>query len=98
MKKKYDFLDPFLLIDHRILFEKKSNFEDTFSAKIEVSGWMKTNMTAASYHSRILSPSLTFAVKWPNLDLKVSIEKGLQQEMSKNCQCLEHESFDTFII
>ena len=42
--------------------------------------------------------SLPFAVKWPNLDLKVSIEKDLQQEMSKNCLCLEHESFDTFII
>ena len=49
---------------------------------------MKTNMAAASYHLRILSPkygqmgnvkpltanrSLSFAVKWPNLDLKVSI-------------------------
>ena len=50
---------------------------------------MNTNIAAASYHSRILSPkygqtgnvkpltanrrSLSFAVKWPNLDLKVSI-------------------------
>ena len=50
---------------------------------------MKTNMAAAaSYHLRILSArygqtgnmkplttnrSLSFAVKWPNLDLKVSI-------------------------
>ena len=50
---------------------------------------MKTNMAAASYHPRIVSPkyrqtgnvkpltanrrSLSFAVKWPNLDLKVSI-------------------------
>ena len=49
---------------------------------------MKTNVAAASYHSRILSPkygqtgnvkpltanrSLSFAVKWPNLDLKDSI-------------------------
>ena len=76
---------------------------------------MKTNMTAASYHPRILSPmqiclnmgrrvtwncffSLPFAVKWPNLDVKVSIEKGLQQEMSENYQCLEHENFDKFII
>ena len=48
---------------------------------------MKTNMAAASYHPRILSPkygqtgnvkpltvnrSLLFAVKWPDLDLKVS--------------------------
>ena len=48
----------------------------------------ETNMAAASYHLRILSPkygqmgnvkpltanrSLSFAVKWPNLDLKVSI-------------------------
>ena len=50
---------------------------------------MKTNMAAASYHPRIVSPkygqtgnvkpltanrrSLSFAVKWPNLDLKVSV-------------------------
>ena len=50
---------------------------------------MNTNVAAASYHPRILSPkygqtgnvkpltanrrSLSFAVKWPNLDLKVSI-------------------------
>ena len=48
---------------------------------------MKTNMAAASYHPRILSPkywhtgnvkplianrSLPFTVKWPDLDLKVS--------------------------
>ena len=48
---------------------------------------MNTNMTAASYHPRISSPkygqtgnvklltanrSLSFAVKWPNPDLKVS--------------------------
>ena len=47
---------------------------------------MKTNMAAVSYHPWILSPkygqmsnvkpltanrSLSFAVKWPNLDLKV---------------------------
>ena len=50
---------------------------------------MNTNMAAASYHPRILSSkygqmgnvkplhanhSLSFAVKWPNLDLKVSIK------------------------
>ena len=72
-----------LLNDCRILFQKNVIFEDSFSAKIEVSGWMKTNMAAASYHPRILSPkygqtgkvkpltakrSLSFAVKWPNLD------------------------------
>ena len=49
---------------------------------------MKTNMTATSYHLRILSSkygqtgnmklltahrSLSFEVKWPNHDLKVSI-------------------------
>ena len=49
---------------------------------------MMTNMAAASYHPRILSPkygqmgnvklltanrSLSFPVKWPNLHLKVSI-------------------------
>ena len=44
-----------LLIDYRILL-KKQNFEDNFSAKIEVSGWMKTNVAAASYHPQILSP------------------------------------------
>ena len=41
--------------DCRILFKKKRNFEDNFSAKTEVSGWMKTNMSAASYHPRNLS-------------------------------------------
>ena len=62
---------------------KKRNFEDKFSAKIEASGWMTANMAAASYQPRILSVkygqtgnvksltanrSLSFAVKWPNLD------------------------------
>ena len=79
-------------MDYRILFPKR-NFEDNFSAKIELSelsGWMKTNMAAESYHTRILSPkygqtgkvkpltanhSLKFAVKWPNLHLKVSNKK-----------------------
>ena len=52
---------------------------------------MNTNMAAASYHPRILSSkyrqvgnvkplpanhSLSFAVKWLNLDLKVSNEAG----------------------
>ena len=78
-----------LLVDYRILFQKNIKcFSDNFSAKIEVSGWMKTNMTATSYHLRILSSkygqtgnmkpltanrSLSFEVKWPNHDLKVSI-------------------------
>ena len=44
-----------LLIIECYFFEKR-NFEDNFSAKIEVSGWMKTNMAAASYHPRIWSP------------------------------------------
>ena len=46
-----------LLTDYRILFQK-GNFEDNFSAKIEVSGWRKTNMAATSYHLRILSPKI----------------------------------------
>ena len=73
-----------LLINHQILFLKKRNFGDNFSAKIEVSGQIKTNMAAASYHPWILSPrygktgnvqqltangKLSFAVKWPNLIL-----------------------------
>ena len=76
------------LIDYQILFQKKRNFEGNFSAKIEQSGWMKTNMAATSNHPQIFSlkygqmgnvklltanHSLLFAVKWPNLDLKVSI-------------------------
>ena len=67
---------------------KKGDFEDNFSAKIKVNGWTKTNMAAASHYPRILSPKywqtgnvepltasrrLSFAVNWPNLDLKVSI-------------------------
>ena len=77
--QKYDFCLPVI----NFCF-KKRNFEDNFSAKTEVSGWMKTNTVAASYHPRILSAnywqagnvklltanrSLTAAVKWPNLDL-----------------------------
>ena len=85
-EKKYDFLELFCLLIIEFYF-KKRNFEADFSdSKIEESGWMKTNMAAASYHLRILSPkygqtgnvkplttnrSLSFAVKWPNLDLKV---------------------------
>ena len=83
-EKKLDFLELFCLLNS---ISKKHNFEDSFSgSKIEESGWMKTNMAAMSYHSWILSPkyeqtgsmkplttnrSLLFAVKWPNLDLKV---------------------------
>ena len=87
-----------ILKNHNTMFERtydffvlvinfcfiKHNFKDNFLAKIEVSGWMKTNMAAASYHPRILSAkygqtgnvkrltanrSLMAAVKWPNLDL-----------------------------
>ena len=43
-------------INHPILSHKKRIFEDNFWAKIEMSGWMKTNMVSASYHARILSP------------------------------------------
>ena len=39
-----------------IEFYLKKNFEDNFSVKIVVSGWMETTMEAASYHPRILSP------------------------------------------
>ena len=73
----------FLLIDYRILLSKKRNFEDNISAKIEGSGWMNTNMAAVSYLPRCgqtgnvkpltANRSLSFAVKWPNLDLKVSV-------------------------
>lgn len=67
-------------------FSYKSNFEVDFSAWIGVNEWIKTNMAASSYHLWILSPkygqtgneeTLTenrgspFAVRWPNLDLKV---------------------------
>ena len=48
-EKKDDFLE-LLLIDYRILLIKKRNFEVNFSAKIEVSGGMKTNTAASSYH------------------------------------------------
>ena len=80
-------LELFCLLTIEFYF-KKRNFEDNFSARIEVSGWMKTYIAAVSYHPRILSPkygqtgnvkpltanrSLSFAVTWPNLDLKDSI-------------------------
>ena len=69
---------------------------------------MKTDMTAASYHSRILSPkygqtgnvkplttnrSLMFAVKFPNLDLKVSNTNNLSVERSRNHFNTELELF-----
>ena len=55
-EKNYDFWELFL-IDYRILFKKKNggNFEDNFSAKIEVDDWIK-NMAAASYLPRISRP------------------------------------------
>ena len=77
-EKKYDFIDLFCLLIIKF-YLKQHNFEDNISAKIEVSGWMKTNMAAASYHPQILSPtygqmdnvklltanrSWSFAVKW----------------------------------
>ena len=85
-EKKYDFFWTFLLIDYRILFKRERNFEDNFSAKMEVSGWMNTNMAATSNRPPILSSkygqtgnvkpltanrSLSFAVKWPNLDVRL---------------------------
>ena len=80
-EKKYNFLELFCIVIIEF------SFEDNFSAKIAVSGWMKANMTATSYYPRTLSPkyghtinakpltanrSLSFPLKWPNLDLKVS--------------------------
>ena len=77
---------------------KKHNFEDTFSGKTEVSGWMKTNMATASYHPWILrakygqtgnvklltaNRSLSFAVKWPNLDLKGSINNFIAKTQKR---------------
>ena len=84
------FVSCLLIIE---FYFKKRNFEDNFSSKIEASGWMKTNMAAMSYHPRILSPkygqtgnvkllpakrSLSFTVKWPNLDFKVSSKYGCE--------------------
>ena len=89
-EKKYDFFKLFCLLNIEF-YLKKRYVKDNLSAKIEVSGWMNTNMAAASYHPRILSSkygqtgnvkpltanhSLSFAVKWPNLGLKVSNEAG----------------------
>ena len=63
-------------------------FKDNFSAKIKVNEWTNTKMEAARYHLGILSPKygqasnvephiasrgLSFAVRWPHLDLQVSI-------------------------
>ena len=49
------------------------NFEDNFSAKIEVNEWVKTNMAPASYHTEILIPKYEQADKvkllTPNLNL-----------------------------
>ena len=53
--EKNDLLELFRLLIIEF-YLKKSNFEDKFSAKIEVRGWMKTNTAAASFHPRILSP------------------------------------------
>ena len=73
-------------------------FKDNFSAKIKVNEWMNTNMEAARYHLGILSPKygqasnvethiasrgLPLAVRWPNLDLKVSIIVKTSWDTSK---------------
>ena len=39
------------------------NFEDNFSAKIEVNEWVKTNMAPASYQTEILIPKYEQADK-----------------------------------
>ena len=44
-----------LLNNCRILFQKNVILKTISQLKIEVSGWMKTNMAAASYHPRNLS-------------------------------------------
>ena len=43
LKKKYDFFELFCSLIIEFYLKKKSDFEDRFSAKIEVSGWVKTN-------------------------------------------------------
>ena len=82
----YYFSESFCLEITSNSFSYKSNFEVDFSAWIGVNEWIKTNMAASSYHLWILSPKygqtgseetltenhgLPFAVRWPNLDLKV---------------------------
>ena len=59
-EKKYDFLELFCLVIIEFYFKKfkKRHFEDNFWAKIEVSGWMKTNIAAASYRPRILKSQI----------------------------------------
>ena len=73
-------------------------FKDNFSANIKVNEWMNTNMEVARYHLGILSPKhgqasnveqhlarrgLPFAVRWPHLDLKVSIIVKTSRDTSK---------------
>ena len=79
-------------------FLRNVTFKDNFSAKIKVNEWMNTNMEAARYHLGILSPKygqasnveqhlarrgLPFAVRWPHLDLKVSIIVKTSRDTSK---------------
>ena len=82
----YYFSEPFRLEIISNSFSYMSNFQVDFSAWIGVNEWIKTHMAASSYHLWILSPKyghtgneemltenhgLPFAVRWPNLDLKV---------------------------
>ena len=55
-KKTYDFLELFFLLIIEFYFKKKKTQFKNWIKWIEVSGWMKTNMAAARYHPRILSP------------------------------------------
>ena len=79
-------------------FLRNAIFKDNFSAEIKVNEWMNTNMEAARYHLGILSPKygqasnvephiarrgLLFAVRWPNLDLKVFIIVKTSRNTSK---------------
>ena len=79
-------------------FLRNAIFKDNFSAKIKVNEWMNTKMEAARYHLGILSAKygqasnvephiarrgLPLAVRWPNLDLKVSIIVKTSWDTSK---------------
>ena len=74
-ENKYDFLELFCLLIIEFYF-KRRNFEDNVSPKIEVSGWMKTNMAAASYHPRILSPG-------PNMGRQVTWNREPQTSVCR---------------
>ena len=98
-EKKYDLIIELFCLSIIEFYFKKGNFEDNFSAKIEVSGWMKTNMAASSCHPLILSPKYGQTGNVKPLFVGKTVSINCLRYYSECCKpfsfCHVHKQFDS---